>query len=318
MQDITLIKKEFNKTEFSKKWIEQLDKPNKAIFDREVSFAIQHITANPYLLKCTKESILKSVLNIAQTDLTLNPVMHFAYLVPRKINQVLECVLDPSYQGLVKLLTDSGSVTSISCNPVYEGDEIDFDFSSQKKVNRHTPYFILGKEKGNLKSCYSLATLHDGSYHCEIMSIQDIYDIRDRSEAYKAFKNGRIKFTPWVTDEQEMSRKTVVKRHFKFLPKSDKTDKLSHAIHLDNIANGYDEPVGMNEIGLIESLIDSSILSPELQKKAYDEMMSIEWKSQALKLIKKLKENQGDPRDNLSTQKNVNKAIDKAIELDTK
>ena len=67
---------------------------SKEQFNKEASFAIQHLAKNPYLQKASKTSILQSVLNIAQTGLTLNPVSKYAYLVPRynSSTKELECV----------------------------------------------------------------------------------------------------------------------------------------------------------------------------------------------------------------------------------
>lgn len=308
MNEITIVKKEL--TSIENQWVEQ-SKLDKSVFDKELSFALQHIEKNPYLLKCSRNSIIKSLLNVAQTGLTLNPVSKYAYLVPRKG----ECVLDPSYQGLVKLLTDSGVVKSISANIVYEGDDIEFDYSSDKKVVKHVPYIINGNDKGKEIACYSIAKLDD-SYHVEIMSIKDIEEIRDKSESYKSYKAGKSRSCVWETYRSEMIRKTVIKRHFKYLPKSDGLDKFNNAVQVDNYANGYDEEVNYNSIAFIESLIDSSILSPELKERCQSEMMSIEYQSQAIKMINYLKQNQGDPRDNLANQAIINKAIDQSMSLD--
>src|ERR1043166_7788210 len=89
-------------------WVEQsgLDE---AAFAREISFAIQLSIKNPYLKECDQTSVLRAIMNVAQIGLTLNPVSKYAFLVPRYNSQarVLECVLEPSYIGLAKLLTDS-------------------------------------------------------------------------------------------------------------------------------------------------------------------------------------------------------------------
>lgn len=317
--DLLKIKTEIESANFQKKWIQQ-SQLNEAVFKKEISFAIQHISKNPYLLKCTQTSILQAVMNIAHTGLTLNPVMKYAYLIPRKINTVLECVLDPSYMGLIKLLTDSGSVKSINAQIVWQGDKIEVDLTSHKKVISHFPYVFRGEAKGEMVGVYSLATLNDGSFHCEIMSIQDVDEIRDRSEAYKAYKANKISTTPWQTDKGEMSRKTVVKRQWKYLPKSNE-DKFCKAIQLDNYANGYDEPIDMGLISVIEGMLLTSSLSHERREKIEGELLTLEHKSDGLELIKYLSENQADKgRDlaNLTSQKEIIKATRRAEELDNK
>jgi recombination protein RecT len=77
-----------------------------------------------------------------------------------------------------------------------------------------------------LIGAYSVAVLKDGSKSYEVMSIEEIRALRDRSQAWKAFKANKIKSTPWSTDEAEMARKTVAKRHAKQLPSSADLDDL--------------------------------------------------------------------------------------------
>lgn len=317
--ELQLIKQEIQSPAFQKKWITDSGLTQEK-FNKEASFALQHLDKNPYLLKCTKSSILKSVMNIAHTTLTLNPVLKHAYLVPRKVHGTLECVLDPSYMGLIHLVISSGGVNSISAQIVYEGDEIEIDLSSDKKLIKHIPYMFRGKEKGNIVAVYSLATLHDGSFHYEIMSSADVLEIRERSEAYKAYKAKKVFSCPWVSDEGEMYRKTVVKRQFKYLPKSS-GDSVQKAIELDNYANGYDEPIGMNLIGLIESLMQSSALTPEKLNEIDEQLPTLELRSQGLKIIDYLSKNQLDPiRDmaNVTSQKQIVKSTEKSESIDNK
>lgn len=292
MSNITPIQPNFY-TPIETKFIEQ-GNVDKATFEKEASFAIQHLSNNPYLQKADGNSILKAVLNIAQIGLTLNPVSKYAYLVPRYngATKTLECVLDPSYTGLVKLLTDSGSVNSINCQIVYEGDDIEIDMASDKKVTKHVPYILTGKEKGNPIAVYSLATLFDGSFHCELMSIKEVHDIRERSESYKAYKAGKVKSCVWTTDEGEMTRKTCIKRHFKHLPKSNKIEQLEKAIDLSHVAGGFTEPVSYTSIGLIESLLQTANLSEEEKDKIESEISLIEYEHQARKVIKHLQKNE--------------------------
>lgn len=261
-------------------------------FKKEVSFALQHIDKNPYLLKCTQKSILKAVMNVAQIELTLNPVLKYCYLVPRKVNGVLECVLDPSYIGLQKLLTDAGVVKSINCHVIHQGDDIEVDMSDvDNPIKRHIPHFLTGNEKGEIIGGYSLAILTD-SKHIEMMSRKDIEEIRDKSEGYKAYKSGRAKSAIWVTHESEMCRKTIVKRHYKYLPKSGKTEAISRAIELDNYAAGYDEQIDYSYINYLEGLIDSSTLTTKLKERYMDDLVTLEFLSQGKKMAKELQKSQ--------------------------
>jgi len=288
--NLTITQNEFYNT-IRPMWIEQSGLDESA-FAREISFAVQHATKNPYLQKCTSNSVLRAVMNVAQIGLTLNPVSKYAYLIPRYNGQSkeLECVLEPSYIGLAKLLTDSGSVTSIECHLIYEGDLIKVDMASEQKILSHVPYFLNGKEKGGILGVYSIGILPDYSKHVEVMSFIELNEIRDRSESYKAFKEGKIKSTTWITDEGEMCRKTVIKRHSKYLPKSEKTVKLERAIDLDNETNGFKDPMDFGMLQFLETSIDRSTIDHDRKAKLKTEMSKWEFKSDAYDLMKELGE----------------------------
>lgn len=265
-----------------------------ADFMKEVSFAIQHINKTPLLFKCERNSILRAVINLAQVGLTLNPISKLAYLIPRwnaKASQ-FEAALEPDYRGLIKLLTDAGSITSLTCELIYEGDDVVIDKADPNKVKKHTPYFLNGKEKGRIVAVYSLATLPDGSKHFEGMGYSEVMEIRDRSESYKAFKDGKTKSCIWVTDEGEMCRKTVIKRHSKYLPKSNSSDKLNTAIDLDNQLNGFREEMDFGMLSFLESSILNSTLNPDRQSKLLKDITQMHYKDEAYKLIDELQQAQ--------------------------
>lgn len=261
-------------------------------FKKEVSFAVQLASANPYLQQCTPDSALKAILNVAQIGLTLNPVRKEAYLVPRwnsKLQQNEVC-LDPSYIGLIKLATDSGIVKSINCQLIYSGDEIEIDLSEENPIRKHTPYILTGKDKGEIIGVYSVATLRDGSKHAELMGRSEIESIRERSEGYKAFKLGKTKSNVWVSDEGEMFRKTVIKRHCKYLPKSG--DKLYKAIEVSNYASGFDEGLSHSLWAYVESKLESSILDEPRKEAMRLELEKYQYKWEADKMLEYLEQYQ--------------------------
>lgn len=222
---------------------------------REISFAIQHINKSAQLQKCSQQSILTSVLNISNIKLSLNPAAKECYLIPRwnGMSKMMECVLEPSYVGLVKLLTDAGSIKGMSCNLVYEGDTFSIDLATNVKPVVHSPSLSKSK-RGNVIGAYALATFSDNSRQVEWMDIEDINVIRERSETYKAFVDGKIKSCTWVTDYGEMARKTVIKRIYKYLPRTEKMKIVDEAIKIDNT----DYSASEKQLDLISSLLETS------------------------------------------------------------
>lgn len=268
-------------------FIKQIDEKT---FVKEINFAIQALKKNTYLQNCSQESILQSVLNVSQTGLSLNPVLNLAYLVPHRG----KCVLYPSYQGLCKLATDTGSVKSISCQLIYQGDEVDFDLASEQKIKKHIPAFLKGNQQGNILGGYSIALLDNGSKHIEYMTEKQLTDVREYSESYKAFKLGKVKSCVWDDNPFEMRRKTIVKRHFKYLPKTHVSENLVKALELDN--SEYDFPASFEQGNMIESLLLTSTIPHEVERQIHDTLYKGEFtKKRAEECIQYLQQNQQDP-----------------------
>jgi recombination protein RecT len=195
-------------------------------FVKEANFALQIIQNNPKgWQNVDLVSIRSAVENIAFTGLTLNPAMKLAYLIPRKG----KAVLDPSYMGLTKILTDSGSVKKLSAVVVYDDEKFEYNASTRMVVVHEQRYAETEKEHMARKvvGAYSCATLADGSLDYEYMPAWELEKIKSKSDGANS------QYSPWQENNwaDEMRKKTVIKRHYKYLPKS---EQISNAIDLDN------------------------------------------------------------------------------------
>lgn len=223
--------------------------------EAEYGFALQHLRANPYLEQIADgnpTSLLSAFANVAACGLSLNPAKKEAYLVPRKGN----ICLDPSYMGLVKLATDTGAIEWVQAKLVYANDTFVMHGVDEKPTHEFSPF----GDRGELVGVYCVARTSTGAYLTETMSIAEVYEIRDRSEAYK--KNPQK--TPWHSDPGEMIKKTVVKRASKMWPKSDDhiaESRLAAAIQVSH-AN--------EEVKLATSSPNLTDYSDE-QKKVFDQ-----------------------------------------------
>lgn len=133
----------------------------------------------------------------------------------------------PMMRGLLKLAHNSGQIRSLVVELVREGDEFAYRPTWSEEPISHE--IDLRKARGEVYAVYAIATLISGGVVFDVMTVDDINRIRDRSDAYKAFKNGKIKSTPWSTDWSEMARKTVFRRLSKYLPASTDRDSLHTA-----------------------------------------------------------------------------------------
>lgn len=234
-------------------------------FNREAGFAIQILTNNPYLMKCDPDSIKHAVVNVALTGITLNPALKYAYLVPRKVKSELKCILDISYMGMIKILTDAGAVKNVDAGVIYSNDKYDFRRGSDPYF-KHQPAL---SNRGEKIGAYAIAFLRDGGFQYEILGREEIEKIRATSESYKN-EEGR-KFSPWETWEDEMWKKSALKRLFKLLPKTNFSDQLIAAIShdYDNEVSDLKAPEDKYS-GLFDEIQDAQVVNdpaPERKSK---------------------------------------------------
>ena len=209
---------------------------------REMAFAVQALEANSFLAGVAErnpKSLMKAIMNIALTGISLNPVQKHAYLVPRGGN----VCLDFSYRGLSQLAIDAGAVLDINTQIVYERDFFDYQQGTTPSIT-HKPAW---GDRGSIEGVYSAALLQGGTYHIESMSLSEIEAIKRRAPSGNK--------GPWVTDFGEMARKTVIKRLFKYLPIP---SEVMAAVQIDHETNpALAEPVQVeSELILGDDMIE--------------------------------------------------------------
>lgn len=203
-------------------------------FEAEAGFAVQQIESNDYLLSVAlnnRQSVINAVTNVGAIGISLNPARKQAHLVPRD----RKVCLDISYIGLVDLATQSGSVVWVKPELVYSSDL--FEMGEPGKAPRHK-FNPFAKDRGEVIGAYVVAKTHAGEHLCEAMSVDEISAIRDRSSAWKSYKNKGVS-CPWVTDPGEMQKKTVIKRASKMWPKNDRLNMAIQHLNAD-LAEGIE------------------------------------------------------------------------------
>lgn len=195
---------------FREKLIKAL--PKNRDVDQEIGSVIATVACSPALQKCTPESIAMAAYDAATLGLPVNK-LGLAYLVPYGN----EAKLQIGYRGYIQLVIESGFVLDVSAECVYENDHFKYFLGSNPRIE-HEPN--IKTIKGKFIAVYATARLTSGLLKHVVMSKEQIDHIRSKS---RSSSNG-----PWVTDHDEMAKKSVIKRLCKLLPCNIKAIEVIH------------------------------------------------------------------------------------------
>lgn len=209
-------------------------------FIRTVMTAIQ---TNATLVTADKASLLAACMRSAQEGLM--PDGREAAIVTYQLKSgIVQAQLIPMVSGIMKKVRNSGDISTWSVNVVKENDYFIYELGDDERII-HRPTL---KDRGETVAVYSIVTMKNGEKSREIMSVEEVSSIKSRS---RSKNNG-----PWVTDFDEMAKKTVIRRHSKRLPMS--TDLDDFIRQDDNI---FDVDSSEKDVPKVESKKSSPRLS---------------------------------------------------------
>jgi recombination protein RecT len=183
--------------------------PKHVSAERIARITFTEIRKNPKLLNCSQASLLGAIMTAAQLGLEPGPTGQ-CYLIPYRNKRLgtVECQFQIGYKGLLDLFYRSEGSLNIDAHEVCENDVFEFEYGLNANL-KHKPALT---DRGKAIAYYAVAHLKGGGYSFLVMSFEDIENIRKRAKAKE--------FSPWVTDYDEMAKKTVIKRLCKYLPLS--------------------------------------------------------------------------------------------------
>lgn len=169
--------------------------------ERFCRIAITALTRTPKLQDCTKESLMRCLLDLSAFG--LEPDGRRAHLIPYKD----QCTLVIDWKGLAELALRSGLIAKLHADIVCENDAFEYSMGevTQHKIDWKQP-------RGEMYAAYAMAQTKTGEKFFAVMSKDEIEAIRKRSRAGTS--------GPWVTDYNEMAKKTAFRRLAKWLPLS--------------------------------------------------------------------------------------------------
>ena len=208
--------------------------PKHVTADRMIKVVLSATARNPDLLKCTRASIVRAVMQSAELGLEIGGLLGEAYLVPYNVKvkytddegrpqerweKQAQCII--GYRGFIKLARQSGEIDAIDAHPVYDGDVFEVNFAESTIL--HSPGDLTrNREECKILAFYAMARYRRGFKQIDVMTLGEVEKVRKRS---KAADGG-----PWVTDYVEMGRKSVVRRLAKYL---DLSPEVRRAIELE-------------------------------------------------------------------------------------
>lgn len=223
--------------------------------DRMLKIALGALRTTPKLMECTVESLMGAVVQCSQLGLEPNTPLGHAYLIPFEkkkksgnqwVTDKVETQIVIGYKGLIDLARRSGQVVSIAAHAVHTHDHFDYAYGLDEKLE-HKPAM---SSRGPVIAFYAVAKLVGGGHAFEVMSAEQVNEIRDASQNYK-FARDKEK-TVWGQHYEEMGRKTVLRRLFKYLPVS---IELATAAAIDDVGAG-------NKSQALDTVLDGDYITP--------------------------------------------------------
>ena len=186
--------------------------PKQMTVDRFFRLAMAARRKTPDLARCVPESVINCLTDLSAMG--LEPDGRHAHLIPYKRKKQIagkweewyECQLIVDYKGLAQCAYRSGQLAKVPrAEIVCANDEFEWiDGQVHHKIDYR-------KDRGEMFAAYSCVWLKDSdSPDFCVMTKQEIDGIKARSKAKD--------YGPWVTDYNEMAKKTTFRRHSKWLP----------------------------------------------------------------------------------------------------
>lgn len=188
----------------------------------------------PTLANCTAQSVMAACLDLGTLKLLPNTPQQHAYLIPRRLDDQLQCNLEIGYRGYCALAYRTGSVIDIDGNVIREGDEIDYREGTDGFVHFKRKLGA-GRSMKAILGCYVTIKLQSGADHVKVLDADQLEGFRQAM-----IRQNRGKETPaWKFFPEEMYLKSAFKRVAKLLPLGEFVEKAVaiERRHEEKVAN---------------------------------------------------------------------------------
>ena len=168
--------------------------------------------SNEKLAKCDPITLLGAFMVLGSLGLEPNTTLGHAYLLPfwnskEKKNDIQLII---GYKGYIDLARRSGQLVSIHADVVRASDKFSYEYGTNEHLS-HCPAFTDDQSTPLCAYAYAKVT---GGQAFEVMPWPKVMAVRNSSAGY------RSGYSPWMTHEDEMAKKTAIRRLAKVLPLS--------------------------------------------------------------------------------------------------
>ena len=229
--------------------------------DRLTRIVMTECRKTPALLKCAPESFYGAVLQCAALGLEPGSALGHCYLLPFGNGKDKQgrpnAQLIIGYRGMIDLARRSGQIVSLQAYCVHEQDTFNYKLGLDPDIE-HIPASVA--DRGKVTHVYAVAKLKGGGVQFEVMSRAEIEKVRTSS---KAGNSG-----PWSSHWEEMAKKTVIRRLFKYLPVSieavraveidEKTDRGEATTDQDFLDAEFIEKGDVNDAEYVDDAVNEN------------------------------------------------------------
>ena len=222
--------------------------------DRLTRIVMTECRKTPALLKCAPESFYGAVLQCAALGLEPGSALGHCYLLPFGNGKDKQgrpnAQLIIGYRGMIDLARRSGQIVSLQAYCVHEQDTFNYKLGLDPDIE-HIPASVA--DRGKVTHVYAVAKLKGGGVQFEVMSRAEIEKVRTSS---KAGNSG-----PWSSHWEEMAKKTVIRRLFKYVRAveiDEKTDRGEATTDQDFLDAEFIEKGDVNDAEYIDDAVNEN------------------------------------------------------------
>lgn len=192
--------------------------PKHMTAERMARVALTEVRKIPKLAKCEARTFIGAIIQLSQLGLEPGGILGHAYLIPfeNKKQGTVEIQIIIGYRGMIDLARRSGQISSIQAVIVRDGDAFQVSLGLNPDL-KHEPSY---DPERPMTHVYAVAVFKDGARQFDVMSRAEVEKIRNSSQGYKSAVQYNKTDNPWMTHFEEMAKKTIIRRLFKYLPVS--------------------------------------------------------------------------------------------------